>query len=298
MRCVPGCQIIDHQRAVYKDTHSHGLEKFCATRVQFPQLWPLRDERFKHLDDFHEDVKSGKLPQYSFLEPRLLVDGNDQHPPRDIRLGEQLIHDVYESIRQSGRTDILLVLTYDEHGGCYDHVPPPFGAVPPDNQTGEFGFPFDRYGVRVPAILVSPYIKAGTVFRSTKKTPEGIDIPFDHTSILATLRKCLPIQPAQMLPSMRVANAPAFDHILTLNAPRAMPPIDPPHNLPTIERVLDFAEESNDLQIALAMGLTRWADQARCTRTADDPTLPARLKNRALLIPHVIEEVRRIKASR
>ena len=59
----------------------------------------------------------------------------------------------------------LLIITYDEHGGCYDHVPPPWGAAPPDNDTGEFGFDFTRFGVRVPTVLVSPLIPAGTVFR-------------------------------------------------------------------------------------------------------------------------------------
>ncbi len=61
-----------------------------------------------------------------------------------------------------------MFITYDEHGGLYDHVPPPSGATPPDDTTsapGEFGFDFTRFGVRVPAVLVSPLIPAGTVFR-------------------------------------------------------------------------------------------------------------------------------------
>jgi phospholipase C len=61
------------------------------------------------------------------------------------------------------------VITYDEHGGCYDHVPPPWGAVPPDADAGEFGFGFDRFGIRVPTVLVSPLIAPGTVYR----TPAG-----------------------------------------------------------------------------------------------------------------------------
>ena len=76
----------------------------------------------------------------------------------------------------------LLIITYDEHGGCYDHVPPPSGAVPPDNSAGEYGFDFKRFGVRVPTVLVSPLIAPGTVFR----VPAGT-MPLDHTSILKTV---------------------------------------------------------------------------------------------------------------
>src|SRR5439155_627576 len=80
---------------------------------------------------------------------------------------EQFMHDAYEALRSgAGWAKTLLVITYDEHGGCYDHVPPPAGATPPDNSAGEFGFDFTRFGVRVPAVLVSPLIPAGTVFRA------------------------------------------------------------------------------------------------------------------------------------
>jgi phospholipase C len=97
-----------------------------------------------------------------------------------------LLYDIYESIRKSPKPkDILLLITYDEHGGCFDHVPPPFGATPPGygERPNELGFAFDRFGVRVPAVLVSPYVEKGTVFRSP-----GIGaVPFDHTSIAATI---------------------------------------------------------------------------------------------------------------
>ena len=105
----------------------------------------------------------------------------------------------------------LLVITYDEHGGCYDHVPPPSGAVPPDNSAGEFGFDFTRFGVRVPAVLVSPLIAPGTVFR----VPAG-GAPLDHTSILKT------VQQRWSLPALtaRDAAAPGFGDVLTLATPR------------------------------------------------------------------------------
>jgi phospholipase C len=108
------------------------------------------------------------------------------------------------------------VITYDEHGGCYDHVPPPVGAVRPDASLGEFGFDFTRFGVRVPTVLVSPLIEPGTIFRA----PAG-GAPFDHTSVLRTveLRWGLPSLTA------RDAAAPAVGAALTLAVPRADDPL-------------------------------------------------------------------------
>ena len=157
------------------------------------------------------------MPTYSFVEPSFIFDPNDEHPPHDARLGERFIHDVYSAVRNGKKwTETLLVITYDEHGGCYDHVPPPFGATPPDTGSGygELGFGFDRFGVRVPTLLVSPYIKPGTVFRS------GTGTPYDHTSILATLRDWLEISDSKMLPSTRIKDAPTLGNVLLLDSPR------------------------------------------------------------------------------
>jgi len=100
-------------------------------------------------------------------------------------LGEQLIHDVYYALRNGPSWNgTLLIVTYDEHGGCYDHVLPPGNAVPPDDSAGEFGFDFTRFGPRVPAVLVSPLIRAGAVFRA----PAG-RAPMDHTCMLRTVQE-------------------------------------------------------------------------------------------------------------
>ena len=99
-----------------------------------------------------------------------------------------------------GWDQTLLIVTYDEHGGCYDHVPPPSGAIPPDQAIGEYGFDFTRFGVRVPAVLVSPLIAAGTVFR----VPAG-SMPLDHTSILKT------VETRWGLPSLTARDAAAPD---------------------------------------------------------------------------------------
>lgn len=132
-------------------------------------------------------------------------------------LGEQLIHDVYYALRSGPAwNNTLLIITYDEHGGCYDHVAPPLGAVPPDNSVGEFGFDFKRFGVRVPTVLVSPRIAKGTVFRVPANA-----MPLDHTSILKTVER------RWNLPALTKRDAAASDvgAVLTLAAPRADDPL-------------------------------------------------------------------------
>jgi phospholipase C len=107
--------------------------------------------------DVKADAAGGTLPPLVFLEPSWSPTGNSQHPNYDVALGEQLIHDVYEALWAGpGWAQTLLAITYDEHGGCYDHMPPPWGATPPDNTAGEFGFDFTMFGVRVPASWSRP----------------------------------------------------------------------------------------------------------------------------------------------
>jgi phospholipase C len=140
-------------------------------------------------DAFARDAAAGNLPDYTFIEPRYFTDKllgkmpNDQHPPHNVTYGEALIARTYNALRTGpGWKRTLFVVTYDEHGGIYDHVPPP-AAVPPDALTPD-GVVFNRYGVRVPALLISPWLSPGSVVRP----PSGSPYPFDHTSILATLR--------------------------------------------------------------------------------------------------------------
>jgi len=159
---------------------------------------PLRQRKFRdnfqHLDGFYEDCANGTLPAYSFIEPRMMSNVNDMHPPywlnpfvaSSVVAGETFINDVYNAVRQGKRWDrTLLLITFDEHGGLYDHVAPPENATPPGvpGDENECGFQFDRFGLRVPAIFVSPYIEEGTVIRASG------EIPFDHTSIIKTLSK-------------------------------------------------------------------------------------------------------------
>jgi phospholipase C len=190
----------------------YGYAAEPLTKSTFTQINNAAASHFGQFPDFQTAAKDGTLPPFVFLEPSWSSTGNSQHPNYDVALGEQLIHDVYEALRTGpGWPGTLLVITYDEHGGCYDHVSPPWGAVAPDDDTGEFGFGFDRFGVRVPAVLVSPLIAPGTVYR----VPAG-GTPLDHTSVLRT------VEQRWNLPTLtkRDMAAPAFGDVLTLTTPR------------------------------------------------------------------------------
>ena len=232
---------------VYNDTILPSL-----TRLQLPRLWDrVLDGHFHFFETFKQQALDGTLPTYSFIEPSFTIDPNDEHPPHDVRLGEQFIHDVYQTV-SSGKEweQTLLLITYDEHGGCYDHVPPPWNATPPDPEStpGEAGFSFNRFGVRVPALLISPYIEAGTVFRSTT------DVPYDHTSILATIGNWLDIPGDKMLPSARIKAAPKFGNVLTRATPRLDRPTVTPQESLTAWRVMpDLAP--NDLQKSIIIAM-------------------------------------------
>jgi phospholipase C len=190
----------------------YGYDATPLTKETFTDISGAAASHFGLFTDFRAAAAAGTLPPFTFLEPSWSSTGNSQHPNYDVALGEQLIHDVYEALRGGpGWPQTLFVLTYDEHGGCYDHVAPPWGATPPDSTAGEFSFDFTRFGVRVPAVLVSPLIAPGTVYR----VPSG-GTPLDHTSILKT------VEQRWSLPALtaRDAAAPAFGDVLTLAAAR------------------------------------------------------------------------------
>ena len=187
------------------------------TRLDFPDTTNADDSHFGLFTDFQAAAANGTLPAYTFLEPSWDAAGNSQHPNYNVALGEQLIHDVYYALHNGPNwKQTLLIITYDEHGGCYDHVPPPVGAVPPDNSAGEYGFDFTRFGPRVPTVLVSPLIAAGTVFRVAADA-----MPLDHTSILKT------IEVRWNLPALTARDAAALDvgAVLTLTEARTDDPL-------------------------------------------------------------------------
>jgi phospholipase C len=179
-------------------------------------LWSRIPTHFRFFDtEFAADAAQGSLPNYSFIEPRyfssraLKLSPNDAHPPHNVAFAEQLIAALYNALRSGpGWEHTLLVIIFDEHGGCYDHVPPP--RATPAGRVARNGFAFDRFGPRVPAVIVSPYIAPGSILRAPGETP------FDHTSIIATLDALFglgtPLSP-------RVAAAPDLLSVMQLDRP-------------------------------------------------------------------------------
>jgi phospholipase C len=223
------------------------------TRTMFPKLWPQSlDGHFRNVDEFVQDCAQDRLPRYAFLEPSFLIEPNDEHPPHDVNAGEAFLHRIWSAISTSPAfSSTLFIITFDEHGGCYDHVLPPFGALAPDStgMPGDEGFRFDRFGVRVPTVVVSPWISAGTVFRSDTATP------YDHTSILATLRDWLGISGTAMPPSHRIETAPNLGQLVTRSTPRTDLPVLPAP--PTNVALTPTSAAPNDLQRSLVSGTAR-----------------------------------------
>lgn len=224
--------------------HAPALEKYWRT------------DRFVHMSQFWEDAEQGELPAYSFIEPRLVYNHNDFHPPfgalrasevdgtlvvdsavSDVRAGERLVAEIYNAIKSSASPNgsnamnTLLLITFDEHGGTYDHVPPP-AATPPhvDEAPGEMGFAFDRLGLRVPAIAVSAYTRAGTIIHDE----------MHHAAVIATLSRLHGLRPL----TRRDAGANDLFSVVNLQKPRdpATWPVVHPMYLPPNPEEDDLAD--------------------------------------------------------
>jgi phospholipase C len=184
------------------------------------RLWGSR-EQFKAFEEFHEDIERGQLANYSFIEPRYMDllewKAADEHPPHDVKIGEYLIAEVYDTLRSSPYWEkTLLVVLYDEHGGFYDRVPPPSGVPNPDGKVStDPAFDFTRLGLRVPALLVSSFIEKGIVDSGR----------YEHSSVPATLKKLFDL-PNFLTARDQAANT--FEGILTRDIPRD----DTPQTLP------------------------------------------------------------------
>ncbi len=204
----------------------YGYDKLPLTRGSIADITHAPNSNFGAFKDFKSAAVNGSLPNYVFLEPQWGHAGNSQHPNYDVSKGEQFLHDVYYALYGTKVwQSTLLIITYDEHGGCYDHVAPPANAVTPDSSAGEQGFDFARFGVRVPTVLVSPWIEAGTVYRApgweSGMAGGTLTTPFDHTSILKTVEKRYGLNPL----TARDAAAPDIGGVLALGSARKDDPL-------------------------------------------------------------------------
>jgi phospholipase C len=204
---------------------------FSATAlIHMPRLKDRLATNFVPFSAFEHDVANGTLPDFSMIEPNLVMGHSDYHPavsralgpdveipvdpPSSILGGEAFLTRIYTAIRSaasphgSNAYNTTFLIGWDEPGGTYDHVPP--GPVPPPDPSapaGQMGFKFDRSGYRVPAIIVSPWVDEGVVINQEHR----------HTSMIATLRKVWDLGDPF---TARDAAATPFDHLLSRESPR------------------------------------------------------------------------------
>jgi len=224
-----------HRPSIWKTMWSNGIQDFkIYNSVEWIECQytynlflkgqiPSIDDPFvignyaPQLNQFFDDLKYGTLPKFSFLEPKWVTftGSTSYHPGNDLIPGERELNDIFTAMQSSPLWNkTLLVITFDEHGGLPDHVPPPYAAKPWANDSFN-GFTSDLMGVRVPTILVSPYITANTVFRS------GTGTPYDATSILSTVLHWLGIPKSRWGLGVRTHQAPTFEGVVREGKPRA-----------------------------------------------------------------------------
>eukprot|EP01060_Flectonema_neradi_P021254 TRINITY_DN287_c0_g1_i2.p1 TRINITY_DN287_c0_g1~~TRINITY_DN287_c0_g1_i2.p1 ORF type:complete len:632 (+),score=147.59 TRINITY_DN287_c0_g1_i2:45-1898(+) len=229
--------------------------------------WELFMETIAHnpnntqsMEQFWTDCREGTLPTYSWINPSsginmtLNVGSNDQHPDHDVAAGERYYKDIYEALRSSPLwEETLFIITYDEHGGYYDHVPTPLNVpVPEDGEESypDKNFKFDRLGIRLPTLLISPWLPKGGLVSA----PPSAQKPFNNseyelTSIMATTRKLLGMDSTPL--TKRDAWAATFEHVFdTLDSPRTDCPLHLPEPIPPQKGALEIEAElePNSLQ--------------------------------------------------
>jgi len=246
-------------------------------------------DKLSPITRFFTDAAAGTLPAVSLVDPLFLSQGSEENPD-DIRVGEQFSSQVINAVMQSPQwPKTLLVWLYDEHGGYYDHVRPPRviapDDIPPNTQPGDQAGGYDRYGFRVPAVVVSPYARRNHISRVVR----------DHTSILKFIERkwnlgaltfrdanaddlldCLdlhgsppflepPILPA---PALAAANPP----MCTAGSPGVIPPpeaVSPARN--ATRALLAAAERARQPDIPMGIPLAE-----ACARLGIGPFAPPR----------------------
>lgn len=220
---------------IYDSLDRKGLPWSIVEGDALPQVLSLGgmvaralDGRFINLETFLARIADPAFSDaYTFIEPNyghVLADGrnfkcgNSQHPLDDVTRGEQFLKLIYEAVRRSPHwPESLMIVMYDEHGGFFDHVAPPESVAPGDAFIGglnRHGFTFDRLGVRVPAVIISPYADKGVVDHTV----------YDHASVPATLAKLFEMDPL----TNRDRAAATLDHLFVRSTPRDNAPLSLP----------------------------------------------------------------------
>lgn len=202
---------------------------------------------------FRRRAELGLLPAVTFIDPNFAdvppaATANDDHAPADLRLGQRLVAEIHDALRASPNWasddggGALLVITYDEHGGFYDHVAPPGTPeskhpepVPPIHPDGEV-----FYGPRVPTFAIGPFVRPGSVDSTV----------YDHTSVIATiLRRFVGEFPAELGPRPALANH--LGHVIELDSPRPTSPIGAPRLPRTINGFRDLRPDPDDFHAGM-----------------------------------------------
>jgi phospholipase C len=215
------------QRTIYQALQDVGEDwRYYYTDMPFIALLPghLDHPGMRVVEEFHTDVAAGDLPAFTWIDPGFQY--ADDHPPHHIALGQLFIGLIYESLAASPLWDrCLLVITYDEHGGFYDHVPPPKLG---DDRASEG---FNQLGFRVPTIVAGPWVKQGTD-----------DTVYDNTSVLRYVCDKYGIEPwnKRIRSTESIAGCLDLDRMAS-GVPLPAPPL-PAFSAPEIEDLPDYCK--------------------------------------------------------
>ena len=242
-------------RTIYDVLEERGIEwKYYYTDLPFLALWAslrAKTQRLRPLEEFFDDARGGRLPPVTIVEPGFSL--NDDHAPHDIQLGQAFISAILRTLGSSPHwSRSLFILTYDEHGGFFDHVPPP--TVPDERAAQGFG----ALGPRVPSFLVSPWCKRGAVSSTL----------YEHSSFPAFVEYLFGLEPLTMRDAQANLFFDAFDRDrLARNDPRPFP------RLPSLVVDPEPAPECVALNApsgqAAIQDIERWANAGGLPRELD-----------------------------
>jgi phospholipase C len=272
------------QKTMFKQLLDMGLD-YRVYYQDVPTVLQFKDMRHKEArqkyakyDQFFADVQSGEpFPEFTWIEPAYFSTMNqpatDQHPDHDVGLGEQVVKDIYEALRASPIwNETMFMITYDEHGGFFDHVSPPENVPNPDGKNAiDDPFDFTRLGIRIPTVVASPWITKGTVVHAPEDPEEGAS-QYDHTSVISTvvhkLFKAAEGYPAPEYLTERDAWSLTFESLFeTESSPRT----DCPAELPAVYSQSQYAP-AQDGSLPLS-DLQKELTQLTAHATGDSETL-------------------------